>query len=444
MTFTIAVRTSLKPWTRCGWNVARRSGHQCSGLSRPQPGRSYRHSVAAEHIDHDQSASYPTTASARDRARARIAAVDATNPWPALRVLTDRFQRTHTYLRISLTERCNLRCTYCMPEEGVPLTPNDQLLQTEEILYLARVFVAQGVTKIRLTGGEPTIRKDFAAIVAQLNLLRPLGLRSISVTTNGIALKRKLPHLVANGLDGINFSLDTLDPFKFQLITRRKGMERVLECLDQALKYTPDVTTKINCVVTGGVNDDEVGDFVELTRTRPVHIRFIEYMPFDGNRWKSTKLVPSHELLKRIESRFGSVDKLTDAPNDTSRSYRVPGYQGQFGFISSMTDHFCSTCNRIRLTADGNLKVCLFGNAEVSLRDFVRTHMASELEALQQCNGNLNQLQNALSLTTDSCAPQEAELLQVIQAAIGKKKQRHAGMLEIAKMRNRPMILIGG
>ncbi|KAJ1985279.1 hypothetical protein H4R34_000099 [Dimargaris verticillata] len=435
MAFPIAARALPRRWTRCGWSATWLYGHQSSALPRLQPGRRYRHSAATEHIVHTQSDSHPIAASTRDRARARIAAVDATNPWPALPALTDRFQRTHTYLRISLTERCNLRCTYCMPEEGVPLTPNDQLLQTEEILYLARVFVAQGVTKIRLTGGEPTIRKDFAAIV---------GLQSISVTTNGIALKRKLPHLVANGLDGINLSLDTLDPFKFQLITRRKGMERVLECLDQALTFTPDVTTKINCVVTGGVNDDEVGDFVELTRARPVHIRFIEYMPFDGNRWKKTKLVPSRELLKRIESRFGPVDKLTDAPNDTSRSYRVPGYLGQFGFISSMTDHFCSTCNRIRLTADGNLKVCLFGNAEVSLRDFVRSRMASELNVLQQCNGNLDQLQKVLSLSTDSCAPQQTELLQVIQAAIDKKKQRHAGMFEIAKMRNRPMVLIGG
>ncbi|KAJ1929817.1 hypothetical protein IWQ60_000846 [Tieghemiomyces parasiticus] len=338
----------------------------------------------------------PDPAARRQRARERLAAIDRTRPYvgpgvpPPSTVLTDTFQRQHTYLRISLTERCNLRCTYCMPEEGVHLTPAANLLTTPEIVYLARLFVQQGVTKIRLTGGEPTIRKDFVELV---------GLRSISVTTNGIALKRKLPELVANGLDGINFSLDTLDPLQFQLITRRKGMERVLECIDQALAY-PGVNVKINCVVIRGVNDQEVPAFVEFTRNKPINIRFIEYMPFDG----------------------------------------------QFGFITSMTDHFCGTCNRLRITADGNLKVCLFGNAEVSLRDYLREHTAGELRTLAEAGSSPDRSRLAQLLVSEdgSIGTGRDKLLQVIHQAVKNKKQRHAGMLALAKSQNRPMILIGG
>ncbi|KAJ1922985.1 hypothetical protein IWQ60_006159 [Tieghemiomyces parasiticus] len=384
----------------------------------------------------------PDPAARRQRARERLAAVDRTRPYvgpgvpPPSTVLTDTFQRQHTYLRISLTERCNLRCTYCMPEEGVHLTPAANLLTTPEIVYLARLFVQQGVTKIRLTGGEPTIRKDFVELVAQLNLLRPLGLRSISVTTNGIALKRKLPELVANGLDGINFSLDTLDPLQFQLITRRKGMERVLECIDQALAY-PGVNVKINCVVIRGVNDQEVPAFVEFTRNKPINIRFIEYMPFD---------VPYRELLDSIATQFGSIDRLQDDPNDTSKAYRIPDFAGQFGFITSMTDHFCGTCNRLRITADGNLKVCLFGNAEVSLRDYLREHTAGELRTLAEAGSSPDRSRLAQLLVSEdgSIGTGCDELLQVIHQAVQNKKQRHAGMLALSKSQNRPMILIGG
>ncbi|KAI8089737.1 uncharacterized protein BX664DRAFT_262972, partial [Halteromyces radiatus] len=333
---------------------------------------------------------------------------------PVSEYLVDSFDRQHTYLRISLTERCNLRCTYCMPEEGVPLTPSQQLLTTDEILKLAELFVRKGVTKIRLTGGEPTVRPDIINIIQGIGELKSQGLQSLGITTNGIALKRKLQDFHMAGLDSVNISLDTLDPDMFQIMTRRKGFDKVMGALDEAIRIgIPQV--KINCVVMRGVNDDQVLDFVTLTKDLPIKVRFIEYMPFDGNRWKKEKLVPYQELVDRIEQTLGKMMKCKDDAHDTTKLYQVSGYQGTVGFITSMTDHFCHTCNRIRITADGSLKVCLFGNAEVSLRDILRKQ-----------DGDVEQ-----------------ELLQVVGKAVKKKKKQHAGMFELASRKNRPMILIG-
>ncbi|KAI9316869.1 molybdopterin cofactor synthesis protein a [Dichotomocladium elegans] len=309
--------------------------------------------------------------------------------------LTDTFGRRHTYLRLSLTERCNLRCTYCMPEEGVPLTPNDQLLTTNEILTLARLFVEQGVTKIRLTGGEPTVRPDLIDICSGIDQLRSQGLESIGITTNGIALKRKLPMLRSAGLDSLNISLDTMDKNMFEIMTRRRGFDNVLGSIQQALRLNFR-SVKINCVVMRGINDDQVMDFVAYTQDHPITVRFIEYMPFDGNRWNKDKMIPYRELIDRIESRFGRLVKLSDDLNDTTKAYQVPGYHGKIGFITSMTDHFCGTCNRLRITADGSIKVCLFGQTEVSLRDMLRQ------------------------------GKDKNEVLASIGAAVQKKKRQHA------------------
>jgi len=206
--------------------------------------------------------------------------------------LTDSHNRFHNYLRISITERCNLRCTYCMPSEGIDLTPSAKLLTSEEIIRLARLFVSQGVTKIRLTGGEPTVRKDCVELVEELGRLKPLGLKEIAMTSNAIALWRKLERMVAGGLTHLNLSLDTLDPFKYQIITRRAGnpiscarvtvgLEMVLKSIDRALELGIS-PVKLNCVVIKNLNDIEVLDFVELTRNKPIEVRFIEFMPFDG------------------------------------------------------------------------------------------------------------------------------------------------------------------
>ncbi|KAJ3088894.1 Molybdenum cofactor synthesis protein 1 [Quaeritorhiza haematococci] len=259
-----------------------------------------------------------------------------------------------------------------MPAEGVPLTPKENLLTTEEIIRVARVFVQEGVTKIRLTGGEPTVRKDIVDIVAGLNDLRSLGLKKIGMTTNGLALKRKLIPLRKAGLDHLNVSLDTLDRFKFELMTRRKGLEAVLESLDQALEAGFE-QVKLNSVVIRNVNDDELADFVGLTKERDLYVRFIEYMPFDGNKWNKDKFVPYKEMLEKISHVHPNFVKVADEKNDTSKAYKIDKSSiGKFGFITSMSDHFCGTCNRLRITADGHMKVCLFGNAEVDLLKAMR------------------------------------------------------------------------
>ncbi|KAI0081077.1 molybdenum cofactor biosynthesis prote [Panus rudis PR-1116 ss-1] len=331
-----------------------------------------------------------------------------------VRFLIDTFLRRHDYLRISLTERCNLRCFYCMPSDGIELSPKAHILTDDEVLRLATLFVKNGVTKIRLTGGEPTVRKGLDGIISRLNQLRIYGLKSIGMTTNGIALHRRLPTLVENGLTHLNISLDTLDPFKFEIMTRRPGHEAVLRSIEVA-KTLPELQSlKLNVVVIKGLNDGEVLDFLEMTKDEDISVRFIEFMPFTGNRWDQAKMLPSSELLDRIIKRHSNVVKASDELNDTARSYRIPGYKGSFGFISSMSDHFCGSCNRLRLTADGQIKVCLFDAKEISLRDQMRQGASDD------------------------------DLLQTIGLAVRGKQEKHAGMEDIDVVTNRPMILIGG
>ncbi len=326
-------------------------------------------------------------------------------------LLIDRFGRRHTYLRISVTERCNLRCHYCMPAEGVELSPKTHILTFEEIDRLARLFVKHGVSVIRLTGGEPLVRKNVEELVRILASIP--GLAELKITTNGILLDRKLEALRQSGLTGLNISLDTLRPQRFLEITRRPGLDRVLSAIDLAIG-AGFVPTKINCVVMKGVNEDEVIDFVEMTRSKPVSVRFIEYMPFSGNGWSDGFFTPWRETRQLIESEFGTLQQLPATPNSTSREFRVPKFEGTIGFISSMSDHFCDSCNRLRVTANGNLKVCLFGGREVSLRDMIRAGSS------------------------------DADLEKVIESAVQRKKAQHAGMYNLVDEDNRPMILIGG
>ena len=325
-------------------------------------------------------------------------------------VLSDSFGRVHKYLRISLVEHCNLRCSYCMPEGELDWTPTDQLLTDKEIIRLARLFVGQGVTKIRLTGGEPLLRPEIEEIVEALSSLP--GLKTLAITTNGLLIKRKLHKLRAAGLDVINLSLDTLRRDRFEAITRRDGLGLVLEAIDVMLKsgYDP---VKINCVVMRDVNEDELVDFVGLTRDKSIEVRFIEFMPFDDNRWSGEKLVPYEEMLRIIRQVY-PLEPIACGPESTAKLYGVPGFCGRVGFITSMTEDFCEGCDRLRITADGNLKVCLFGRAEVSLRNAMR-------------NGASDQ-----------------KLLELISNAVGGKHARHAGMHAIAASKNRPMITIGG
>ncbi|KAG6332069.1 hypothetical protein ID866_7023 [Astraeus odoratus] len=312
-----------------------------------------------------------------------------------------------------------IRCSpysrfYCMPSEGVQLSPREHLLTDDEVFRLASLFVRNGVRKIRLTGGEPTVRKGLSMLISRLHGLRSFGLESIGMTSNGLALHRQLPGLVDAGLTHLNLSLDTLDPFKFEIITRRNGHEAVLKSLDVALSCLNLQSVKLNAVVMKGLNDTEVLDFVELTREKNIWVRFIEFMPFTGNKWDRAKMVPSVELLALIKEKHPTIEPVQTMSNDTARSWKIPGYRGGIGFISSMSDHFCSSCNRLRITADGQIKVCLFDAKEISLRDAIR-HGADD-----------------------------DELLQIIRSAVWGKKEKHAGMDNIDTKSNRPMILIGG
>ena len=338
-----------------------------------------------------------------------------------------------------------------MPEEGVQLSPPPRLLTSPEIVYLSSLFVSQGVTKIRLTGGEPTVRKDIVPLMQSVGDLRRDGLRELCLTTNGISLHRKLDTMVEAGLTGINLSLDTLDPFQYQIMTRRKGLDAVLKSIQRVLEMNEmgaGIKLKINCVVMRGINDREIIPFVEMGRESPIEVRFIEYMPFDGNKWNEGKMFSYSEMLAVIREKYPNLEKVADHKNDTSKTYQVPGFQGRVGFVTSMTHNFCGTCNRLRITSDGNLKVCLFGNSEVSLRDIIRKANngepidAAALEELQL----LDTVQTAARASDagDLVNPRERELLDVIGMAVKRKKAKHAGIGELKNMKNRPMILIGG
>lgn len=326
------------------------------------------------------------------------------------------------------------------------------MLTTPEIFYISSLFVNQGVNKIRLTGGEPTVRRDILPLMRSIGSLRSKGLRELAITTNGISLHRKLDSMVESGLTGINLSLDTLDPFQFQIMTRRKGFDAVMKSIDRVLEMKrlgAPVKLKINCVVMRGLNDREIVPFVDLGREKDVEVRFIEYMPFDGNKWNKKKMMSYQEMLDVIRAKYPGVRPVKGHKNDTSKTWEVPGFVGKIGFITSMTHNFCGTCNRLRITSDGNLKVCLFGNTEVSLRDIMRKDNDGKpideeaFEAIKEVE--MNRQQDLLGEGLNpGWSERERELLEVIGAAVKRKKAKHAGMGELENMKNRPMILIGG
>lgn len=325
--------------------------------------------------------------------------------------LRDNFGRFHNYLRISLTEKCNLRCVYCMPEKGIDLTHKSKLLTTPEIIRLSKIFISLGVDKIRLTGGEPTIRKDINEVVQEIGNLH--GLKSLAITTNGIVLYKHLEHFKKNNLDSINISLDTLRPERFTLFTKRLGYNNVIKSIDNALNMGFK-NLKLNCVVMSGKNDDEILDFVRFTQDREINVRFIEYMPFDDNKWNKHKLVPYKKIVNEIENEFGKIIRKDDHYTEVAKNFYIPGFKGSVSFVTSMTDTFCGGCNRTRIMADGNYKVCLFGTNEISLRDVMRDGATDD------------------------------DIINIISHAVKNKKKAHAGMTELQKTQNRPMIKIGG
>ena len=328
-------------------------------------------------------------------------------------ILTDSFGRHHSYLRISLTEKCNLRCTYCMPENGVVLSPKKQLMTTQEVIDIAQLFVKNGVTKIRLTGGEPLLRKDFPEIITALSKL-PVHL---SLTTNAILVDRHIETFKKSNLKAINVSLDTLIPAKFNTITKRNQFNKAYDNIKLLLNHNFNV--KLNVVLIKGFNDDEIIDFINFTKNEHITVRFIEFMPFDGNNWDTSKIVSYKDILDKVEEYYlpSNVTMLTNEKNFTARNFKIKGFTGTFGIISTVTNPFCDSCNRIRLTANGKLKNCLFSTTETDLLTPYRENQPIE---------------------------------PIIQAAIQKKKAVRAGMTSIDDFKNltnhdnRSMITIGG
>jgi len=329
-------------------------------------------------------------------------------------ILTDGFGRKHNYLRISLLEKCNLRCTYCMPADGIALSPKASLMTADEIFGIAQTFAQNGVDKIRLTGGEPLLRKDFPEIISKLASLDI----SLSITTNGILIDRHIDVLKQFKIKKINLSLDTLVASKFNTITLRNQFQKVIDNLHLLLNH--DFHVKVNVVLMKGFNDNEIVDFVKLTQFLPISVRFIEFMPFAGNEWDRSKMVSQNEILSLVGNTFteGQIQKLEDEKNFTARTYKIKDFQGDFGIISSITNPFCDSCNRIRLTANGKIKNCLFSNSETDLLTAYR-------------NGE--------------------PITNLISESINNKKKVRAGMVTIDEMDdpkkhfdNRSMIAIGG
>ena len=314
-------------------------------------------------------------------------------------------------MRISLTDNCNLRCFYCMPEEEYDFTPASRLMQTDEIETLAKFFVDEGVTKIRLTGGEPLVRKDAAKIILSLSKL-PVEL---TLTTNATRIHDFIDVLKEANIKSINISLDTLQPEKFLLTTRRDLFHLVRSNIELLLHHNFHV--KINMVVMKSFNDNEINDFIAWTMHTPIQIRFIEFMPFSGNKWTSNKVVELHDILSTINKEYSFLP-LQNSKHDTAKHFIIPGHVGSFAVISTMSSPFCSGCNRMRLTADGKMKNCLFSTSETDLLSSLRNN------------------ENVVKLIHENIMMKEKELGGQFIADVDKVD---ANLIE-----NRSMITIGG
>ncbi len=294
--------------------------------------------------------------------------------------LKDKYERVIDYIRISITDRCNLRCVYCMPEKGVKLFEHRDILSYEEILRIVGIAVSLGVKKIRLTGGEPLIRKDISYLIASMKAIK--GIEDISLTTNGILLEKYARGLADAGLNRINISLDTLRPERYREITRGGDISLVLKGIDAA-EEAGLLPIKINMVPIRKLNDDEIPDFARMTLTTHRHVRFIEFMPI-GSRdlWSDERYISTDELKKTIE-KIGPLIPVRLRKRGPAKYFRFDGASGVIGFISALTHHFCGDCNRLRLTADGSLRPCLFSETEIDLKPALRMQSSDkEIERL--------------------------------------------------------------
>lgn len=326
-------------------------------------------------------------------------------------MIVDSYNRNHDYLRISLTDNCDLRCFYCMPEENYSFTPAAKLMQVDEIEAIAKIFVQEGVRKIRLTGGEPLVRKDVAEILHRLSALNV----QLTMTTNGTRLHEFIEPIKNAGITSLNISLDTLQRDRFIFMTKRDQLLRVKQNIQLMLDHQLEV--KVNVVVMNGINDEEILDFVSWTKDTPIHVRFIEFMPFDGNRWDREKVITLQQILDRIHASY-PVEPLERSPHETAKKFFVPGHRGTFAVISTMSAPFCGDCNRMRLTADGKMKNCLFSNSETDILTAFR---------------------------------KGEDIVPLLHQNIFQKKQALGGQfttdlekIETAAMQNRTMIRIGG
>ena len=299
--------------------------------------------------------------------------------------INDRFGRTFNYLRLALNEQCNLRCIYCMPEEGINFRSEDKLLTTKEIIRLIKTISKMGVSKIRFTGGEPLLRKDLLKLV-QFAKEVP-GIESVHLTTNGLLLSKHIQELERAGLSGINISLDTLNSEKFKIITRRDGLNLVLNSLNKAMQSSIQ-SIKLNVVAMRDFNDDELMDFVRLTKENDITVRFVELMPFDSHQiWKTGKFYGADHILADIKNQVSEL-KPIDGSRTEHHIFRVDDYKGKVAVIPAYSRSLCGACNRIRITADGKLLNCLYSQNETNLRDAMRKGI-SDMEIGEMIRGTM-------------------------------------------------------
>src|SRR5437763_17156849 len=296
--------------------------------------------------------------------------------------LRDSWGREIKSVRVSVTDKCNFRCTYCMPAEGLQWLGREEILTFEEIARLVGVLARLGVDEVRLTGGEPLVRRDLALLVEML--AQTEGVRDLSLTTNGILLDRLAGPLVSAGLRRINVSLDSLNHVRFAEITRRDALDAVLRGLEEAERHPELNPIKVNCVAVKGFTETEVPAPADLARRKPYVVRFIEFMPLDADEaWREDDVLTGGEIRSIVEERYGPLEELPAKASSTARRYRFADGAGELGFVNPVSEPFCSSCDRIRLTADGQLRTCLFSRREWDLKTPLRTGAsAEELERL--------------------------------------------------------------
>jgi cyclic pyranopterin phosphate synthase len=332
--------------------------------------------------------------------------------------LKDSFQRTINYMRISITDRCNLRCIYCMPSNGLLPIAHEEILRYEEIVRILRIAVDIGVRKIRITGGEPLVRRNVTYLISLIKKIN--GIKDLSLTTNGILLERYAKKLADAGLARVNISLDSLRPDRYREITRGGDIDAVLKGIEAAERagFTP---IKINMVPIRGFNDDEIEAFARITFEAPYQVRFIEFMPFGTNMWSYEKFISSNEI-KSIVEKIGPLTPVNVKKSGPARYFKLNGAVGVIGFINPLSNHFCGECNRLRLTADGKLRPCLFSETEIDLKPALR------------CGASDDEIERLIKLSI-KIKPEGHTILQNTDFRVQSRDKKKYG---------RPMSKIGG